>query len=305
MAGGKTRTVYFLEPILLDKQNKLVELKPSFWDDIFVRLEGLATAKRLVTYRGRRYRASARSEKSPAESYIYFGKRRVAADWPDTAVGESDEEPLDLEGDLVEPMYLVPVRGATNFAAFMRTSGGPSFSAFEEWMHHAFDLTKKGFSFSLRPYVRKDDYVRLQRAAGVSKLHMKFGPDALTDTTAEDGRIAAAAKAIQAIGGGGVDVEVSMSFGHATPDGLGSDAFARELEKALKVAGIKKADATLLNQKPDGTFDRDQVEFFRDRVTYSVPVGDSELSRQTPPVVLRAMHEAIVEFRRDLEHNDD
>lgn len=304
MAGGKTRTVYFLEPIIVDKSGQKIELDPGWWDSLWGQLREMPASRRLVTYRDRRYRASAKTEVAPAESYFYFGKRRVTADWPDTSVGDGDEQPLDLDGDLVEPMYLLPVRGVGNYAAFMRTSGGPSFSAFEAWVMHALDLTTMGFSFTLRPYIRKDDYIRLQQAAGVSKLHMKFGPEALMDTTEDDGRIAAAAKAVQAIGGGGVDVEVSMSFGHATPDGVGSDRYARELEKALRVAGIKKAQATLLNHEPDGSLDRDQVEFFRDRVTYSVPVGDSELARQTPPVVLWAMHQAVVEFRRDVDEGN-
>lgn len=303
MAGGKSRTVYFLQPILRDGKGELRSLDPTFWTDLHERVRTKTTRERMMTYRERRYRGSAREEVAPAEKYLYVGKRRVASDWPDTALADADEEPLEIDGDLVEPMYVVPVRGRGNYAAFMRTSGGPTFAAFEEWVLHVLGLIDTEYTFELTPYVRRDELQRLRDADGVHKLRLKFEPDALAGLEG-GGRIAAAAHQMQAIGGGGVDVEVAMSFGHFTPDGSGAGMYASELERALSVPGIKKAEATLVTRRPDGSFERDKVEFFRDRVTHKVPVGDSELARQTAPVVLRAMHEAIQQFRRELAQDD-
>lgn len=295
MSQGKPRNVYIVEPVLLDQSGVAQGITPGFWEALHVQVAGLAVRQRLITYRSRRYRGAARTCASPAVDYLYLGKRRPGVDWPDTADGDADEEPLSLPGDLVEPLYLTPVSG-TNYSAVMRSSAGPTFQAFEAWVDQVLQLHQTNWSFRLRPYVRRDDIERLRSATGVSKFSIKYDPGALDDVQPV-GEISSALKAVQRSGAGGVSVAVEVSFGHATPDETASRLYAEEIDALLEIGGVKKASATLLHVNQENQLSRDYVEFLNDRVVYTVSVGDSEAERQTPSVVLAGMGEAIQRFR--------
>ena len=47
----------------------------------------------------------------------------------------------------------------------------------------------------------------------------------------------------------------------------------------------------------DGSLIRDEVDFIRDRITFRVEVGEPENQRPTPDVVLRALAEAVAQYR--------
>ncbi|MCR6706574.1 MAG: hypothetical protein NVV66_18425 [Cellulomonas sp.] len=305
-----TRKVYFLEPVVVNPDDSIEDIRVGFWPELHKRVSTLPTRDRFMTFNGIRYGGSARSETSPVADYLYLGLRRRPADFPDHAPDDaSDEEALDVPGSLVEPMYVREVPG-TNLAAFFRTSGGPSFRACERWISQVLGLGGAGAeSIGLRPYVRGDALRRLADSDGVAKLEIKFEPDALRGNAAGQG-IASALSQIDEIGAGGVSIELGVSFGQARPSEIGAERYARELERLLETPGIRRAEATLLTARPkpakagqsqpEYSFQREHVNFLRDQVVHNVRLSSDETVRRTPSLVLSAMGEAVQEFLKDL-----
>lgn len=289
---GRERSVFFLEATLVEPDGSVVEIDPGFWERLHARLRTTGANKRFLTLSQIRYGGAARSHPSPAVDFIYLGKRRRRSDFPDHAVNdEQDEVALDVPGDLVEPLYIVPVTG-TNYAAFMRTSGGPTFDACERWVSHQLDLKEDSTQFELRPYVRRDAVERLRNASGVARLNLVFEPGSLDGQRHPSGQLAEALRLAESIGGAGASIEFGVTFGRATPSEHGAEAYARELEKILQVAGIRRATATLLNRKPAEApgrapkYARDKVNFIRDQVVHRVTVGDSPEESRTPSALI-------------------
>jgi hypothetical protein len=307
--AGKQRPVYFMEAVLWNPDGSVEEIEAGFWPSLHTWVADLPTARRFFTFYGNRYGGSAHTEGSLAEDYLYLGRRRQRSDFPDHAPDDdSDEVALDVPGNLVEPMYAVAV-GGTNYAAFLRTSGGPSFEAFEHWVSHVLGLEKTGQLFELRPYVRQDALDRLAAADGVAKLNLKYDPDTLRSDQGPIHSIEGALKAIEDLGGGGVSIEIELSFGTARPSEIGAERYAQELQRALSTAGLTRARATLLTAKPAGKngrptcFAREKVNFLRDQVVHTVKMGESEADSRTPSLVLSAMAGAIAKFRTDIERD--
>ncbi|MCR6647762.1 MAG: hypothetical protein NVV70_06335 [Cellulomonas sp.] len=300
-----------MEPIVEHADGSVSEFQPGFWDGLHGHVRGLPAAKRLVTWYGTRYGGAARSESSPAVDYVYIGRRRIPADFPDHAADDaSDETPLDIPGTLVEPMYIRSIPG-TNYAAFMRTSGGPSFAACESWLTQVLGYEGTGESIALRPYVRQDSIRRLAESDGVAKLELKFEPDSLRDLAEGDGEIAHALAAVDRLGGGGVSIEVGVSFGRSHPSDAGAERYAKDLQRILGKSGLTRAVATLLtrrpkpskkpNAEPEYSFAREHVNFLRDQVVHSVRIKGDETVRRTPSLVLGAMGDAVQQFIRETQ----
>lgn len=309
--SGRKRRIYFFEPVEIDSQEVVTTFDKDFWPALHAHVVGLAkdesgvNGNRLrMEYLGNKYSGSARSEKSPAEDFFYIGKARPGSDWPDMEDAESQTSPLQLAdptANLVEPAYLLPVTG-TQYVAALRTSSGPSWSAIENWIGAVSGRADQSNRFELRPYVRKDQLERLRDSLGISKLHLKVDADASADLQDVSGELATAIRKVQELGAGGVSVEVGLSFGRARPVDSAANKVARQVEKLITNVKFNSASATIM--LPDGEgekYVKRSIDFYKDRVTGSEYVGTNQEEAATPPVVLKAMAEAIRKFKTSLK----
>lgn len=300
-AQGAKRRVYFVEPVIEHQDNSLEEVSEDFWKHFLKHVSDLPQVRRRIELHGRKYIGEMRTEIQPAEDYLYLGKARRGADWPDISDSSGIVSPLALGAGvdaLIEPAYLLPVSG-TNYVAVLRTSGGPSFSAIESWMSSAAGFDTSSERFTLRPYVRTDQLERLNSASGATRVHLKVDPGVL-QVDESLGAIGNAMKQVQDLGAGGVSVDMVLSFGRATPTHAYAEAVAREVQKIIGKVPFKSAEATLLTEDENGKEVREKVDFVRDRVTGSEYVGTSEDEPATPPLVLKALTDAIWKFKRSL-----
>lgn len=298
---GTKRRVYFVEPVIEHQDNSLEEVSDDFWKHFLQHVSNLPQVRRRIELHGRKYIGEMRTETQPAEDYLYLGKARRGADWPDISDASGVVSPLALGAGvdaLIEPAYLLPVSG-TNYVAVLRTSGGPSFSAIESWMSSAAGFDTSSERFTLRPYVRTDQLERLNSASGATRVHLKVDPGAL-QVDDSLGTIGNAMKQVQDLGAGGVSVDMILSFGRATPTHAYAEAVAEEVQKIIGKVPFRSAEATLLVEDENGKEVREKVDFVRDRVTGSEYVGTSEDEPATPPLVLKALTDAIWKFKRSL-----
>lgn len=300
----KERTVYFFEPIVLDQADNVQPLEQGFWQWVQERVEGLPEVRRRADIFGRRHVGAARQETSPALDYLYVGRLRPGADWPDVSDNAGAIASLastGFDGSLLEPAYLLNVSG-TNYVALLRSSAGPSTTAIVAWLNQVCGFSHEGNRLELRPYVRRDQLERLGRAQAAAKIHLKIDPGVMNDAQPHD-ELGQALKIAQSAGAGGVSVELTVSFGNARPtNGAGEDLIAgvRELLSAGDAVPFKKASATVMVENEEGQLVRDKIDFTMDRITVRQQVGANEDEEPTPPVVLRAMVKAIEKFRAQL-----
>lgn len=297
----RERTVYFFEPVVLDQSNNVQPMPEEFWDWVHERVLHLSDAERRGEYFGRRHIGYAKEETSPALRYLYLGRLRPGADWPDVS-GEDGEiaslASTGFDGALIEPAYLLGVAG-TNYLAVMRSSAGPSTTAVARWLNDVSGFNEQGERLELRPYVRRDQLERLGRAQGAAKIHLKVDPGVMNDANPHD-ELGRALKIAQDAGAGGVSVELTVSFGNARPtDGAGQGLVegVRELLLSENSVPLKKASATVMLEDEAGQLVRDKIDFTMDRITVRQQVGANEDEEPTPPVVLSAMATAITKFR--------
>ncbi|ORM18330.1 hypothetical protein [Prescottella equi] len=299
--GRKHRTVHIMEPYFKDKDGNHKEFSgDGFWRTLFDRVETLDIGDRAMDIYGVRYRGNTRKNVNPAARFLYVGKRRPQQDWPDTAKGDAEEMPLELDGDLVEPLYILPIQG-TNYAAFTRSSGGPTFSAAAQWIDHVAGLPRD-CEFALRPYVREDDLMRLRSSIGLAKLDLKFDPGAqLPPAGSGQGEVIDALHSLRESSGGAVSIALELSFGTAKPDPGTARSLAAQLDSLLGSTGLTRAKATAIRRDKDEALVRDYLDFIEDKVTFSVPVRGNEWEPQTPEVVLTAMSEGVDRFLKQLK----
>ncbi|QDM56388.1 RexA family abortive infection protein [Gordonia phage Sidious] len=297
--SGKKRKVYFYEPYFADDDGNLHDAPADFWRTLMAHVGTLSTVQRTKRISGVKFRGATRSTASPAVEFLYIGKRRPRQDWPDYTEGDADELPLEMDGELVEPMYLLPVTG-TNYVASLRSSGGPTFAAAIEWIGQI--LTSQGdtMTFQMRPVVRTDALVRLSESMGVVMFDLKLEAGG---TVPEDaGPISTAVRELQAEGGADLSIGLRLSFGNVIPDSNTAKDIAKHVERVISGGhGIRKAVAKILEQRTDGSISKDEMQFFYDRMTEYVEVGESESQAQTPEVVMTAMGTATTSFRNNLQ----
>jgi hypothetical protein len=296
--AGRVRKVYFLEPFFRDGDGLTHDAPDGFWQSFFKYLETLTSEDRSKRINQNRYRGNARTVGSPAVRFLYIGKRRPRQDWPDTAVGGADEQPLEVDGELIEPMYLLPV-AKTNYVATLRSSGGPTFAAAEEWIGQVLQSQGDPMDFFLRSVVRHDALARLAHSAGVTMLDLKLTGGATVPHDA--GKISTAVHELQSQGGVDLAIGLKLSFGHVTPDSGTARELAKDVERILRDGhGIKSAIAKVIETNKDGSISKDEVQFMNDRVTYNVAVGRSETEAQTAETVIAAMSTAVTTFMQQL-----
>lgn len=295
--AGKPRTVYLYEPYLLTPKGEVKDVADGVWRAILEKVESLGAADRIKTVSGHSYRGAARVTTTPAARFLYIGRRRDPADWPDHAKDGADELPLSIDGELVEPMYLAPMHG-TNYVATLRTTAGPRHSSAASWISQVI-APADGMEFCLRPVVRRDALTRLAAADKVASVSVKI--DEFTELPEEGGTFTTALEEMQSLGGTNASITITMSYGHKTADDLTSQAIIGGLGKMVRLPGLRKASAKVAERQADGKVHRAQLDFFNDQIAQRVSVGSSINESQTPEVVMAAMQEAIERFRSNLE----
>jgi hypothetical protein len=261
-------------------------------------LQTLEPKDRLKRINQVRYRGNSRSVGEPATRFLYIGKRRPRQDWPDTSVGGADEEPLEVDGELVEPMYLLPVPN-TNYVGVLRTSGGPTFAAATEWIGQVLQSQGDPMDFFLRSVVRHDALERLAESGGVSMFDIKLAAGASVPDDA--GRITTVVNELRAQGGADLSIGLRISFGNAIPDEGTARELAHDVERVLRGGnGLKNVIAKVIETKDDGSISKDELHFLNDRITHSVSVGQSESELATAEVVINAMAQAVTTFTQEL-----
>ncbi|AGW41753.1 phage-related major capsid protein [Leifsonia xyli subsp. cynodontis DSM 46306] len=303
MASTKQRTVYFFEPIVLDQAGNVQPIEGGFWSDLHDRISNLDDNARRGEFFGRRHIGSAREETTPPEKYLYVGKLRPGADWPDVSDGDGAIASLastGFSGSLIEPAYLLGVSG-TNYVAILRSSAGPSFTAIARWLNMVCEFNTEAERLELRSYVRRDQLERFNRAKQAAKIYLKVDPGVMTDAEPK-GELGQALKIAQSAGAGGASVELTISFGNVRPTDRAGEDLVTNLRELLFTTRtpFKKAKATVIAEDQDGALIRDKIDFTLDRITVQQKIGASEDEEPTPTIVLQAMLEAIGRFRSEL-----
>jgi len=294
--AGKERLVSFFSGVETDENEVVKQYGTDWWANLLEHVEGLPDEARRTTYRRRRYVGSVQQTRSPSMKFLYLGKVRPGADWPDIVDAHGDSAPLASTGvsGLIEPLYLVPVSG-TPYMAVMRTSGGPTWEALTDWIMDVGKYVQAGKSLHLQPYARKDQLERLAQAVGATKIHLKFDPEGAAAVTGRTQLGRSVQEAAQA-GAGAVSVEMIVSFGRTTPDEAGAEELVQGVQEIVGTNAFTKAEATILRQGSHG-LEKDWINFALDKVVLTEAVGDSEDETPTPEAVMSAMSEAIRRFR--------
>ncbi|WP_128383021.1 hypothetical protein [Mycobacteroides abscessus] len=296
--AGRERTVYFLEPFFRDSNEESHDAPVGFWDSLMKHVQTLQPNDRLKRINTVRYRGNARVIGKPEIKFLYIGKRRPRQDWPDTSVNGADEQPLEVDGELIEPMYLLPVPN-TNYVGVLRTSGGPTFAAATEWIGQILQAQGDKMDFFLRSVVRHDALERLAESSGITMFDIKLAAGALVPS--DGGRISTAVNELRAQGGADMSISLRVSFGNATPDNGTARELARDVERVLRGGnGIRNAIAKVIETNDDGSFSKDELHFLNDRITHKVTVGESESESATAEVVINAMSQAVSTFSSQL-----
>lgn len=301
MPSGKQRTIRFFKPVVIDQDDVALAVPGSFWADLHDHIAQLPEDERRAVVRGRKIEGDATSTASPSVKFLYIAKLRPGADWPDIRGVDGTHATLastGAVGALLEPAYLRAI-GNTSYCAILRTSGGPTISAIERWLNQVGNFIDSGDTLTLLPYVRTDQVARLASAQGATRIRLHVEPDAMLDAQPTS-QIAAALAEAQRAAGGGVAVDMTVSFGNARPDGPSADALVSAVKDILNTGGVKHASATLLVPDAEGDLVRDRIDFVKDRVTFVQEVGESEDEQPTPEAVMAAMGEAIQAFRKQL-----
>lgn len=294
--AGKPRTVYLYEPYLLTPKGEIKDVPQDVWKSILDAVESLDADHRLKTVSGQSYRGATRTTKTPAARFLYIGKRRDPSDWPDHAKEGADGLPLSIDGELVEPMYIVPMPG-TNYIATLRTSAGPRHSSTASWISQVIKPAD-GMEFCLRPVVRHDALIRLAAADQVASVSVRI--DEFTELPDGTGTFTDALKEMQDAGGTSALINITMSYGHKSADSATSQSIISGLSKMLRLPGLRNASAKVSEHQSDGKVRKAQLDFFNDQIAQRVSVGSSTKEAQTPEVVMAAMYAALDHFRTNL-----
>ncbi|WP_414172141.1 hypothetical protein [Clavibacter tessellarius] len=241
--AGKARTVYFYDVVTADQDNQITELAAGWWFDLFDFLAEREPEDLRNEFRRRKYEGEIRDHRSPAVRYLYLGKLRPGADWPDIRNLTGQHGSLastGAVGAVIEPAYVVPIHmEGENYVAVLKSSNGPSKEALQAWLSSVAGYELSENRLILRPYARRDQLERLQEAMGASRIHLKVDSATVSsmDASSDVGR---AIQDVQQIGSGGVSVELIVSFGNARPDDDGAEALVAGVRDIVGAGAFRK-----------------------------------------------------------------
>lgn len=303
--AAKNRTIYFYVPQIKDQNDRLKNLPPDFWTMLWDKVNSLEESTFQFSSYGRDYLIQARHCIAPSAKYLYFGKARNREDWPDlqdkaSIVGLAAS---GVSGNLVESAYLTDA-GIELVVAVARTSGGPGMSAIEKGINSLMNNLQKGEEFCLAAYVRQDQFARLNKSSGVSKLHLKLPADTQPEQLNQEGNdlSAALASAKRLDGEDAMTIDVTLSFGNKKPSqeviARMGDAFKRLAGDKEKVDLFDKASATIITETEQGAFKKDQIDLISDRVTLKESFSTGADEQPKPEQVVQALLEASTRLQQ-------
>lgn len=305
--AAKNRTIYFYEPHLKDKNDNLKVLPKDFWTVLWDQVSALpGSTYQFVNY-GKTYLIQARVSKSPAAKYFYFGKSRSQEDWPDVHNQQniSGLADIGLVGNLVESAYLTPA-GIGLVAAIARTSGGPTTSSIAKGIDSLMKNLPAGDELSLVAYVRRDQFERLNKAIGVSKIGIKVAPDTDAQSLVQDGNdLGATIASVKHMeGDDAMSVEMNLSFGSSIPS---LPVMQRLASMFKEIAGSEeqvdlfdKATATVITEGDSGKFKRESIDLISDRITMKGSFSTNSDEQPKPEQVVQALLVASEELREKI-----
>jgi len=302
---GVNKTIHFMEVCWKDTQNNVTEMQPGFWRFLIGELEGMTDDERTVPYMGVKLEGEGGRDARTSLDYVYVAKERAPMDRPHTrqvggSYGVIQDGPT-VQG-IYEPTYAAAV-GTTNVAAFMRSSGAAGWSAIEDWLNGVLPSQPGGDKIALRAVVSANGFDELKRSLGVAKIHVKGSGDAFRDAEPA-GNIASAVKEAGRVTGG-LSVDLTLSFGHITPDDYSAEQLKQDLQAFLEAnkasfthGSRNQADATLMFRKDDGRIDRRPVDFIYNKITTKERV-DLDGGEPTRDSVLIALQSAIRRYQNN------
>lgn len=302
---GANKTIHFMEVCWRDAQDNVSAMEPGFWRFLSTELEGLTEAERTVPYMGVKLEGEGGRDRRTSLDYVYVAKERAPMDRPHTrqmggSYGVIQDGPT-VRG-IYEPTYAAAV-GTTNVAAFMRSSGAAGWSAIEDWLNGVLPHQPNGLKIALRAVVSGDGFEELRRSLGVAKIHVKGSGDAFREAEPA-GNIASAVKEAGRVTGG-LSVDLTLSFGHVTPDDYSAEQLKHDLEAFLNAnkesfthGSGNRANATLMFRRDDGRIDRRPVDFIYNKITTKERV-DLEGGEPTRESVLIALQSAIRRYQNN------
>ena len=298
------RPVHFLEVVEVDQNDQVHHLEGNdFWNYLWDHAKTLGEDRLDLRHRGTTYVGRARETVSPAAKYFHIGRRRFASDYPEIETDDETPESLSLDmiagnpKGLLEPAFLRPISG-TNCIAALRTTGAPSWSAIQTWLNDVSGWIEKDRSLELIPVVRDDADEKLHLAESAARVHVKLAGDA--DLSNPDGELEQALEVAQRAGSRTASVELKISYGRSLPDLAGGGGLLSGLKSIRRNPGLQKLQATLIHaNQSTRNYDRDTVDFIKDKVTAKVAIGDGRGTQTSHSDVMHGLSSAIDGFRAE------
>lgn len=307
--AAKKRTIYYFSPRIKDKDEVEIKIPNDFWTVFWEEVNKLEEKGYEFIHYGKTYIVQARTNKSPSVRYIYVGKVRSKEDWPDHANGSqiSGLDESGIDGHLLEAAYLTE-SGHDTVVAMARTSGGPSTSAVAKGISEKLELFSKGGEFDLVPFVRKDQFRRLQDADGATRIDLKLAQDIdLDQLQGGDELSKALAEAKRLDSDNAMSIGIMLSFGNFNPPESVQQKFQQMLSSLVgtptAAQKFDKAEATLTKVDEDGSLKREAVNFISDRITVKGKFDTDENEQPKPQDILQGILDANEEFRAKLQES--
>lgn len=288
------RTVRFVEAMLLDHKGNQHQIGQGWWDQVLCDVGNLPVGDRELIYRDTRYTAEARSPRSPATPYLYFGRLRAHQDFPDSYhrdVGIEGHLVLDdPDRELSEGTYVVPF-GDRNYAAMMSPqSGATRLPPLVSWLNETFGYIDKDESLALLPVLDAELQAKLKAAVGASRVHVRLTPE-----QSAEGIAGAGGEALRAAGNIAPDegfVELTLSFGQGRRGSEEGRSSLLGLVRQLKDRPMAAAEVSLQIEE-DGVVRSEQHDLLLDRVSHKVSISNVAGGPASEEQILHAIAGAI------------
>lgn len=245
---------------------------------------------------------------SPSINYFYCGKSRNREDWPDLREQNSSIQPLSeagVTGELIESTHFLKATHKS-VIALVRTTSGPTKSAIEKAINDLMDYQTVGWTFELVPFIRTDQFEKMQQATGATKMHLKLAPGSAVPPAASSDAVGQAFERAQEVANSNLlSVDLQLSFGNSNPD----ESSRRGLLKSLRnLAGspaeagrFAKAQATLTMEDEDGQFVRQKIDLIADRVTIKEQFSQSSDEQPDSKRIVQGLLDACSKFRETIK----
>lgn len=293
MAPGKSTVVRFYEARCLDEHGEHIPLEDDFWPTLIDNVSGYGEADRTVVRNYRELIGVSGEHVKTSKKYLYLGKPRHRADYPDDLAHEATVPSSLAENSSIFRMsewtYIVPTECRSSIAV-VRSSAGASPEEISAWVNEVAGFDVLGRSFKLFAVLDEDQMETLEESDLVGSLDVVLTGEQATNLNGELGAIGAAAAEAAAISGDGATIELRWSYGRKVPDTIDGRSFAEKAKTFLRGQRYKKAVASLKTEQPDGGWRTDVVNFVTEMVTCRVTISDSlneamALDRLMPQIV--------------------